>query len=305
MPEYDLISDFSSPFWAWYIFIIAVGGILWCFYLLMSQSKVDQAEDEDIKPTGHKWDETLEELNTPLPRWWLQLFVATNVFGLVYLVLYPGSALFDGVLGWSQVQQYNQEMEQAENTYGPQYASYLEQDIPALVNNKDAIRTGGRLFSTYCTQCHGSDAGGGPGFPNLRDGRWLWGGEPATIKQTILNGRQGAMPAWGAVLGDDGVRNVAAYVLSLSGKKTAGDVNAGKEKYMQLCIACHGAEGKGNKALGAPDLTDDAWVYGSSYRTVEKTIRDGRNGRMPAFGEFLGEAKTHLLAAYVYSLSVE
>ena len=303
MPENDLLADFSSPFWAWYIFIIAVGGILWCFYLLMSQSKVDKSAGGEIKPTGHKWDETLEELNTPLPRWWLQLFIATNVFGLVYLVLYPGSALFDGVLGWSSTQQYNQEMEKAESKYGPLYDGYLKQDIPALAQNKEAIRTGSRLFSTYCTQCHGSDAGGGPGFPNLRDSDWLWGGEAATIEQTVSKGRQGAMPAWGAVLGDEGVKNVTAYVLSLSGKKTSGDLDAGKEKFQQLCVACHGADGKGNHMLGAPNLTDQTWLYGSSRRTVEKTIREGRSGKMPAWGEFLGAGKTHLLAAYVYSLS--
>ena len=302
MPEYDLISDFSSPFWAWYIFIITVGGILWCFYLLLSQSKVDSGE---IKPTGHKWDENLEELNTPLPRWWLQLFVATCVFGLVYLVLYPGTALFDGALGWTQVQQYNKEMAKAEETYGAQYTEYLKQDIDTLARNKQAVRTGSRLFSTYCTQCHGTDAGGGPGFPNLRDGHWLWGGSPEAIKATLDNGRMGVMPAWGAVLGDDGVKNVTAYVMSMTGKKTAGDLDAGKEKFAQLCAACHGAEGKGNQALGAPNLSDDAWVYGGSRRSIEKSIRDGRNGKMPAFGEFLGEGKTHLLTAYVYSLSLE
>ena len=305
MSEYDLMSDFTSPFWPWFIFIITVGGILWCFYLLMSQSKIDHDSSAGIQPTGHKWDEDLQELNTPLPRWWLQLFIATNIFGLVYLVLYPGSAVFGGVLGWTQVGAYNTEMETAEKQYGAQYTDYLKQDIATLASNTEAIKTGSRLFSTYCTQCHGGDAGGGPGFPNLRDGHWLWGGEPAQIKQTIANGRVGVMPAWGAVLGDDGVKNVTAYVMSLSGKKTAGDLNAGEEKFQQLCVACHGAQATGNIALGAPDLTDDSWVYGGSRRSIEKSIVEGRNGRMPAFGEFLGEGKTHLLSAYVYSLSLE
>jgi len=305
MSEYDLMSDFTSPFWPWFIFIITVGGILWCFYLLMSQSKIDHDSTTGIQPTGHKWDEDLQELNTPLPRWWLQLFIATNIFGLVYLVLYPGSAVFGGVLGWTQVGAYNAEMETAEKQYGAQYTDYLKQDIATLANNKEAIKTGGRLFSTYCTQCHGGDAGGGPGFPNLRDGHWLWGGEPAQIKQTITSGRMGVMPAWGAVLGKDGVKNVTAYVMSLSGKKTAGDLKAGEEKFQQLCVACHGAQATGNIALGAPDLTDDSWVYGGSRRSIEKSIVEGRNGRMPAFGEFLGEGKTHLLSAYVYSLSLE
>lgn len=304
MPEYDLMSDFTSPFWAWYIFIIVAGSIIWLFYLLMTQNKEKHTSGE-IKPTGHKWDENLEELNTPLPRWWLQLFYATNIFAVGYLILYPGIAVFDGVLGWTSVGAYNTEMEAADKKYGEQYANYLKQDVAELATNKDAIITGSRLFSTYCTQCHGSDAGGGPGFPNLRDGDWLWGGDVAQIKQTITNGRMAAMPAWGAVLGEDGVKNVTAYVMSLSGKKTAGDLDAGKEKFQQLCVACHGADAKGNIALGAPNLTDQTWLYGGSRRSIEKTIADGRNGRMPTFGDFLGEGKVHLLTAYVYSLSVE
>ena len=304
MPEYDLMSDFTSPFWAWYIFIIVAGSIIWLFYLLMTQNK-DKNSSTEIKPTGHKWDEDLEELNTPLPRWWLQLFYATNIFAVGYLILYPGIAIFDGVLGWSSVGAYYAEQEAAELKYGEQYVNYLKQDVATLATNKDAITTGSRLFSTYCTQCHGSDAGGGPGFPNLRDGAWLWGGDVAQIKQTITSGRMAAMPAWGAVLGEDGVKNVGAYVMSLSGRKTAGDLDAGKEKYQQLCVACHGAEARGNIALGAPNLTDEKWLYGSSRRSIEKSITEGRNGRMPAFGEFLGEGKVHLLTAYVYSLSVE
>mgnify|MGYP001821643186 FL=1 len=304
MPEYDLMSDFTSPFWGWYIFIIVAGSIIWLFYLLMTQNK-DKRSSTEIEPTGHKWDENLEELNTPLPRWWLQLFYATNIFAVGYLILYPGIAVFDGVLGWSSVGAYNTEMEAADKKFGEQYVNYLKQDVAELAKNKEAITTGSRLFSTYCTQCHGSDAGGGPGFPNLRDGKWLWGGDVAQIKQTITAGRMGAMPAWGAVLGDDGVKNVTAYVMSLSGRKTAGDLDAGKEKFQQLCVACHGAEAKGNVALGAPDLTDETWLYGSSRRSIEKSIIEGRTGRMPAFGDFLGEGKVHLLTAYVYSLSVE
>jgi len=304
MPEYDLMSDFTSPFWAWYIFIIVAGSIIWLFYLLMTQNK-DKNSSTEIKPTGHKWDEDLEELNTPLPRWWLQLFYATNIFAVGYLILYPGIAIFDGVLNWSSVGAYYAEQEAAEQKYGEQYVNYLKQDVATLATNKDAIITGSRLFSTYCTQCHGSDAGGGPGFPNLRDGDWLWGGDVAQINQTITSGRMAAMPAWGAVLGDDGVKNVTAYVMSLSGRKTAGDLGAGKEKFQQLCVACHGAEAKGNIALGAPNLTDQTWLYGGSRRSIEKTLIEGRNGRMPAFGDFLGEGKVHLLTAYVYSLSVE
>ena len=304
------MSDFVSNFWPWYIFIIVTGSIIWLFYLVISQSHGTKDKNHKIEPTGHKWDEDLEELNTPLPRWWLQLFIATNIFGFIYLILYPGSGIYGGLLGWSSADylgkgatgQYETEMADAEARYKPLYDKYLTQDVKALASNEEALKTGSKLFSTYCIQCHGTDAGGGPGFPNLRDGAWLWGGDPDTIKLTITGGRTGAMPAWGPVLGDN-VKDVAAYVLSLSGKQVDGDRELGKQKFQELCIACHGPEGKGNPALGAPDLTDDDWLYGGSRRTVEKTIRDGRSGRMPSFGEFLGEGKIHLLATYVYSLS--
>jgi cytochrome c oxidase cbb3-type subunit 3 len=304
------MDDFVSSFWPWYIFVIVAGSIIWLFYLVLSQSHGVKDKGHKIEPTGHKWDEDLEELNTPLPRWWLQLFIITNVFGLVYLFLYPGSGLFGGLLGWSSADyrdtgatgQYETEMADADAQYSALYEGYLKQDIATLTADKDAITTGSRLFSTYCIQCHGSDAGGAPGFPNLRDSDWLWGGEPDQIKHTIAQGRIGAMPAWGAVLGKN-TRDVTAYVLSMSGKKSSGDLDIGKEKYDQLCVACHGADGKGNIALGAPDLTDNRWLYGGSARSVEKSIIEGRNGKMPAFGEFLGEGKVHLLTAYVYSLS--
>jgi cytochrome c oxidase cbb3-type subunit 3 len=304
------MDDFVSSFWPWYIFVITVGSFIWLFYLVSSQSHGVKDKDHKIKPTGHKWDEDLEELNTPLPRWWLQLFIGTNVFGVIYLLLYPGVGIYDGLLGWSSADylqngatgQYETEMADANTKYGALYDGYLKEDIASLTSNKSAITTGSRLFGTYCIQCHGSDAGGGQGFPNLRDSAWLWGGEPEQITQTITNGRLGAMPAWGAVLGKN-TRDVTAYVMSLSGKKTSGDLDIGKEKFQQLCVACHGAEGKGNIALGAPDLTDNRWLYGGSARSVEKTIAEGRSGRMPAFGEFLGEGKIHLLTAYIYSLS--
>lgn len=304
------MDDFVSNFWPWYIFVIVVGSMIWLFYLVFSQSHGVKDKDHKIKPTGHKWDENLEELNTPLPRWWLQLFIATNVFGAAYLLLYPGLGIFNGLLGWSSADylnqgatgQYETEMSVANEQYGALYDKYLQQDIDTLTSDKAALTTGSRLFSTYCIQCHGSDAGGGPGFPNLRDAAWQWGGDPAAIKQTISAGRLGAMPAWGPVLGDS-VGDVTAYVMSLSGKQSEGDLDVGKEKFQQLCVACHTEAGTGNPALGAPDLTDDIWVYGGSRRSIEKTIAEGRNGRMPSFGEFLGESKVHLLTAYVYSLS--
>jgi len=299
------MADFTSGFWSWYVIVGVVGGIAGMFWLnrWMSVGPRPRA-GEKVKTMGHVWDEDLQELNNPLPRWWLNLFYVTLFFGVGYLALYPGLGTYRGLLGWTETGQYDREIAAADKQYGPLYEKYSKQDLQVLATDREALKTGERLFVNYCSSCHGSDAGGGPGFPNLRDDDWLYGGDPQTIQTTIMNGRQAAMPAWGAVLGPDGVSNVAEYVLSLSGRGTdTAAVAAGKEKFQQLCVACHGPEGKGNQAMGAPNLTDNIWLYGGSKKIIMQTIDKGRNGRMPAHAEFLGEAKVHLLAAYVYSLS--
>ena len=298
------MADFTSNFWNWFIIIGVVGGIVAMFWLNIWQSERRRSAEEKAKPMGHVWDENLQELNNPLPRWWLNLFYLTLVFGVVYLILYPGLGTFAGALGWTQVGQYDREIAAAKKQFDPLYEKYLKEDLKTVATNKEAIKTGERLFVNYCTTCHGSDARGAKCFPNLRDSDWLYGGEPETIKASIMNGRQGVMPAWGAALGGEGVFQVSEYVLSLSGRRVNEEAAlAGKEKFKQLCVACHGADGRGNHQLGAPNLTDDIWLYGGSQKSVMETIEKGRSGRMPAHNEFLGEAKSHLLAAYVYSLS--
>ncbi|HCU53649.1 MAG TPA: cytochrome-c oxidase, cbb3-type subunit III [Gammaproteobacteria bacterium] len=295
------MADFTSGFWQWYIFILVVLSIAACFVLIswMSRGK----KPTKVETMGHEWD-GIEELNNPLPMWWLYMFYITLFFGIGYLLLYPGSGVFGGAFKWSETGQYDQEMRVAEQKYGPLFEKYRTQELAAVAANPEALNMGKRLFMTYCTGCHGSDACGGPGYPNLRDSDWLYGGEPEQIKASIMNGRSGAMPAWGAMLGQEGVFNVSEYVISLSGRKASADAAAaGKEKFQQVCAACHGADGKGNQALGAPNLTDNIWLYGGSQAAIMKTISEGRNGRMPAHGEFLGEAKVHLLAAYIWSLS--
>jgi len=297
------MADFTSKFWEWYIFIIVALSIAACFALVIWMSR-GRKPGAKVESHGHVWDGDLEELNNPLPIWWLYMFYITLVFGIVYLLIYPGSGVFAGAFKWSEVGQYEQEMKVAEQKYGPLYEKFRTQDIVAVASNPEALRMGQRLFMTYCTACHGSDAGGGPGFPNLRDQDWLYGGLPETIKASIMDGRNGAMPPWGAVLGSEGVHNVSEYVMSLSGRKVNTEAAvAGKEKFQQLCVACHGADGKGNPAMGAPNLTDNIWLYGGSQAAIMKSMSDGRSGRMPAHGEFLGDAKVHLLAAYIYGLS--
>ncbi|HJW81390.1 MAG TPA: cytochrome-c oxidase, cbb3-type subunit III [Acidiferrobacterales bacterium] len=295
------MADFTSKFWEWYIFILVGLSFAFCFALIIWMQR--GKKPAKVETMGHEWD-GIAELNNPLPVWWLYMFYLTLVFGIVYLLIYPGSGVFAGAIQWSEVGQYEREMKAAEQKYGPLYEKHRTQDIRLVAANPEALKIGQRLYMTYCTACHGSDAGGGPGFPNLRDQDWLYGGQPEMIKASIADGRNGAMPPWGAVLGADGVHNVSEYVLSLSGRKVSAEAaDAGKDKYQQLCVACHGADGKGNPAMGAPNLTDNVWLYGGSQAAIMKSISDGRSGRMPAHGDFLGDARVHLLAAYIYSLS--
>jgi cytochrome c oxidase cbb3-type subunit 3 len=299
------MADFNSDFWHWYIVVLTTLSIIACFWLLHWMTAGFEKSDDEVEDTGHVWDGDLTELNNPLPRWWLGLFYITLFFSIIYLLLYPGMGKFQGYLNWSSAESYNQEMAQAEATTGPLFARYRQQEIATLAQDKDALRIGERLFANYCSTCHGSDARGARGFPNLRDEDWLWGGQPESIEASILDGRQGAMPAWGLPLGGEaGVAEVAEYVLSFSGRSTI-DLLAekGKKRYDIFCVACHGSEGQGNLALGAPRLSDNIWLYGGSISRIALSISEGRNGKMPAHRDFLGEDKVHLIAAYIYSLS--
>lgn len=298
------MADFTSSFWNWYIIILTSGSILACFLLIRWLSSAIKPEEQG-KEMDHVWDGDLVELNNPLPRWWLGMFYITLYFSIGYLVLYPGMGTFQGLLGWSSAGQYSHEIDVADAKYGPLFKKFQEMPIVAVADDPDARRMGERLFVNYCATCHGSDARGARGFPNLRDNDWLYGGTPEAIEQTILSGRNGVMPAWKDALGgDEGVADTSEYVLSLSGRNVDEAAAArGAEKYQTLCVACHGADGTGNQALGAPNLTDNVWLYGGSSKRVMESIAAGRNGVMPPHRDFLGEDKVHLLAAYVYSLS--
>ena len=296
------MSDFVSDFWSLWVAGISLVSIIGCAIFLKAMSIKRTAGEVDT--TGHVWDETLAEWNNPLPGWWSWMFYITVVFALVYLALYPGLGSFQGMWNWSSKGQWEGEMQHAAETYDPIFNQYLKQDLKAVAADPKAKEMGQRLFLTYCSQCHGSDAGGARGFPNLTDKDWLYGGEPDAIKASIMNGRGGIMPPHGPVLGDAGVKEVANYVFSLSGHKhDANLAAAGKPKFEQICAACHTPAGTGMQALGAPNLTDKIWLYGGSDAAVIETISKGRNGVMPAWKDFLGEAKIHLLAAYVYGLS--
>jgi cytochrome c oxidase cbb3-type subunit 3 len=301
------MSDFTSDFWSWWIIAIVVGGIVFCIWLLLANRKSTLPAGGTAEATGHVWDEDLEELNNPLPRWWIIKFYITIVFGIAYLALYPGLGTFEGILGWTEKGQYEAEVSAADTRYGPLYDKYMNQAIPEVAADEDAMKMGERLYVNYCAVCHGSDARGASGFPNLRDSDWLYGGTPEQIKHSIMYGRQGAMPSWEAPLGGaEGVDQAAAYVMKLAGRDVDESLaEQGKQKFETLCVACHMADGTGNVAMGAPNLSNNVWLYGGSPRAIKESIAKGRSGVMPAHSEFLGEAKVHILAAYVYSLSHE
>lgn len=297
-----------TTFWSLYITILTVGTLLALTWLIFATRK-GQRPDTTDQTMGHTFD-GIEEYDNPLPRWWFLLFVGTLIFSVGYLALYPGLGKWKGVLpgyedGWTGVNQWKKEMARADEQYGPLYAKYAAMPVAEVAKDEQALKMGARLFASNCSVCHGSDAKGAYGFPNLTDHDWLWGGEADTIKTTILGGRQAAMPAWKDVLGEEGIRNVAGYIRSLSDLKNPEgiDLAAGQQIYATNCVACHGVEAKGNPLMGAPNLTDRVWLYGSSFAQMQQTLRHGRNGVMPAQNEILGNDKVHLLAAYVYSLS--
>ena len=291
-----------SAFWQGWIVVLTVLNILFCLWLIRFTMKKRAGEAATGDVTGHTWDGDLQEYNNPLPRWWLWMFYGTIVFGIVYYILYPG--LWDGVLGWTKEGQYAAERERADAKFGPIYAQYASVAVPELAKNEDATAMGRRLFLTYCMQCHGSDAQGSKGYPNLADGAWLWGGSPEQIKSSIVNGRNGVMPPHEAILGEEGIDEVANYVMTLSGGQAdAAKAEKGKERFATICAACHMPDGTGNQMLGAPNLTDDTWLYGGGIEDIKETLIKGRAGVMPAHKDLLNSDKIHLLTAYVYSLS--
>jgi len=300
------MNDFFSNGWGIYIAVISGGGIVWLLWLLFSnrKAKVVLKADGSVEDTGHVWDGDLRELNTPMPRWWVWMFVLGCVTGVGYMALYPGSGVYQGLLGYSTQKAHQEEVDAANVELKPLYDQYMTMDIKQVGADPQAQQIGQRLFLNNCAQCHGSDAGGSKGFPNLADHDWLYGGEPEVIKATITAGRQGVMPPLAGALNEGQIKDVANYVRSLSGMEADKDAaTRGAETFKGICAACHGADGKGNQAVGAPNLTDRIWLYGASEETIIETVSKGRSGKMPAHEEILTPEKIHMLVAYVWSLS--
>jgi len=296
------MSDFFSPGWSVYVAVATIVGLVACLALLMIAARRRVMANDNT--TGHVWDEDLRELNNPLPRWWMWLFVLTVVFSAAYLAFYPGLGSVPGTLKWTSVSQYQEEKSLADAATAPLFAAFAATPIPDLARNPQAMAIGERLFANNCASCHGADARGSKGFPNLTDRDWLYGGTPERIVETITYGRQGTMPPIAAAIGNaDDVRNVANYVLSLSGSPHDSiAASQGRAKFA-VCAGCHGADGKGNPAIGAPNLTDKLWLHGWGEDAIVAMVTKGKTNVMPAHGSRLTPQQIHLLGAYVWGLS--
>ena len=295
--------------WSIWIIALVAFNVVGCVWLLWWTGR-RRPGDPGPTDTSHVWDGDITEYNKPLPRWWINLFYITIVFSIGYLLWYPGLGKFAGFGRWTSGQEYAQQKAGEDAKLAETFAPYNGQPIDRLAGDPTAVALGRSIFSNTCATCHGSSAHGAIGYPNLSDNIWHWGGTPDRVLETVLNGREGVMPPWGKVLtgmgGPNAVDYVVAYVRTLSHPETLQNnylASQGKPLFEAVCVACHGADGKGNQAMGAPDLTDDYWLYGDSGLDLRKTITDGRHGTMPAHRELLGETRARLVAAYVWSLS--
>lgn len=290
-----------TSFWSMWIIVLTAVTFVGITWILFANRKREEQPAE--KTTGHEYD-GIQEYDNPLPAWWFYMFAITIVWGVGYLVIYPGMGNFAGAIGWTQVGQYEAEVAAADEKYREMRDRYLALPLEEVAADPAARKMGMRMFANNCAQCHGADAKGAYGFPNLTDDDWLYGGDADTIKATLVNGRQAVMPAWGSVIGEEGIRDVTQYVLSLNGRDTdSAQASAGDTVFQTYCAACHGADATGNMAMGAPNLTNGIWLYGGSAEQISHTLRAGRNGMMPSFKDTLSEDKIHILSAYVYGLN--
>lgn len=296
--------------WTWFIIALAALNLLGVTWLLWWTAK-RRPGDPKPEDTSHYWDGDITEYNKPMPRWWINGFYIAMVFAAVYLAWYGGLGGVPGLSNWSSQDEHARDKAAADARLEETFAPYRGQPLPVLAANPTALALGRSIFSNTCATCHGSSARGAIGYPNLSDDIWHWGGSPERVLETVLDGREGVMPEWGTVLtgmgGENAVDYVAAYVRALSSddRSLHNDYMAaqGKKLYEGVCVACHGLDGKGNQAMGAPDLTDDYWLYGNTPEALRQTISQGRHGVMPAHRELLGETRARLVAAYVWSLS--
>lgn len=290
-----------SSTWSWYVIVLTTINLIGLIWLLIATAGKPHKDRPATETMGHVWDGDIEELNNPLPRWWLGLFILTFIFGIAYLVFYPGMGNFAGTLGWTSEGQVQENIDANQAKLESLYAGFRGKPLAALAADPAATKVGRNVFAINCAACHGSDARGATGYPNLVDNDWLYGGEPDTVLASIMNGRQGLMPPMGATLPGNGIAEVAQYALSLSGLDHDSKLAAaGKPKFESICAACHGVDGKGNHALGAPNLTDDIWLHGQgTAEVIQQTIVHGVAGVMPPWGPIIGEDRARLAAAWI------
>ncbi|KZY36107.1 MULTISPECIES: cytochrome-c oxidase, cbb3-type subunit III [unclassified Oleiphilus] len=291
-----------STGWSIFISVLVIGNLVGVMWLLFATSSKKSDESGEVESTGHEWD-GISELNHPLPKWWFNMFILTTIFAAIYMYLYPALGNNEGSLGWTQLNQLDAQMEKNRADRAAFFSQFEGKTAEELQANTEAMKTASRLFDNNCSQCHGSDAKGSKGFPNLADDDWLYGNSSDLISQSILNGRQGVMPAFGAILDDTQRSDLTQYVLSLSNQSTdATKAEQGKASFDMQCAACHGIDGKGNQLLGAPNLTDNIWLYGGLLRDIDATIANGRNGNMPSHRHLFSEQEAKVLSAYILSL---
>lgn len=288
--------------WSIYIIVLVFGNLIGVMWLLFATSSKKGNNGSEVESTGHEWD-GISELNHPLPKWWFNLFVITSIFAVIYMYLYPALGNYEGSLGWTQLNQLETQMDQNRAERADFFKQFEGMNTEELQANTAAMNTASRLFANNCAMCHGSDGQGSKGFPNLSDDDWLYGNSTESIQHSILFGRQGVMPAYGEILPDDQRSALTQYVLSLSNQATEpSKVTEGKAVFDIQCVACHGVDGKGNQMLGAPNLTDNTWLYGGMLRDIEATLKNGRSGKMPAHQHLFSEQEAKVLSAYVLSL---
>lgn len=290
-----------NSFWSLWVIILTTITVILILWILIANRKTKQRGPD--QKTGHEYD-GIEEYDNPLPAWWMYMFLLSILFSIGYLIAYPGMGNFKGMLDWTQEKQYENEVKVAEEDFLAAYNAFDDKSIEGLATNEKAVRMGQRLFANNCTVCHGADARGTKGFPDLGDKDWLYGGNAERIRESITQGRRGMMPAWGPVLGTENTHAVASYVKALSeGQGEAAAVSQGKQVYASYCAACHGVSGEGSEMLGAPRLNDGVWLYGGSVEAITASVTNGRSGQMPAHGEVLSEERIQLISAYIYSLN--
>ncbi len=292
------MADMPSQFWAGWIVVITVTSFLALVWLI-----VDIYRDGDLggEVKDELWDETLREGARPAPVWWFWFILALMAVSVVYVMLYPGLGAYRGALRWSLGGQITERFADYETQFGARRRRILELSFAELAHDEETMRSAWRVFNNHCTSCHGRDAGGqAQQFPDLSDASWQWGGSEVQLSETIRAGRQAAMPAWQASIGEQGVRRLADYVLALAAGDDGSAAQAeGAGLFQQFCTACHGADGSGNPVLGAPALNDAVWLYGGSRADVMRSIAMGRNGVMPTFGGRLDETQIRLVAAWL------